>query len=229
MYTNSLDDEMEFLLALSKSSDGSMKDGECIEVVVCPNCQDGVVVTRCIQNEQAKRFEHYCESCGEKFNISKIKAEVFFNKQCWMLKELKTPFGDVSMKLNGKPFSFRYRVYVHENQAHTKPIMVSKMSIDLSKLKIGDVLTLGFSDNILTGIVNDKDTIIYSCNNDTSVLGFCLYLNKNCYRVLDTDNRGFSCEIVSCEGFIVFALICLNTKDYKHEDMISAFESLIRQ
>ncbi len=231
MYTDSLDNEMEFLLALGKSSEACTKDGDCIRVRECPNCKDGVVMTRLINKEQTKRFEHYCEACGEKFSISKIKAEVFFNNQCWMLKELKTSFGDIQLYLNEKPFFFRYGVNIIEMGMNNKPILINKMSIDLSKLKLGDILRFGFCNAILNPSIIDDDMLVYITLDEKSILGFCLYLSKkeSCYEV-SSDNKGFVCRIVSDVNDnknIVFALISLNIQDYENakEEMILAFKN----
>ena len=234
MYTNSIDSEMEFLLALSKSSSDNMKHGEIVEVRLCPNCEKGVVITRCIQKGQNKKFEHYCKECGEIFSISKIKAEVFFNKQNWMLKELKTPVGDFAVKLNNEPFSFKYGVHVYESKTEKKSIMVNKMSIDLSKLKIGDVLKLGFNEDILKLNSVDDNAIMYFCEGEKVILGFCLYLPQkiSSLKVKDIDNKGITCEIisdVSSNEFIDFAIVCVKPSDYKdvHNEIILAFNDTI--
>lgn len=235
MYTNSIDSEIEFLLELSKSSNDGMKDGDCIDVRLCPCCENGIVVTRCVQKNQNKTFEHYCKDCGEIFSISKMKAEVFFNKQNWMLKELKTPLGDFVVKLNNEPFSFKYGVHVYESKSEKKSIMVNKMNINLSKLKIGNLLKLGFNEEILRTDSADSNAITYFCEKGELLLGFYVSFTPkaNYFKVKNVDNKGVILEITSnvmSDEFLDFAIICINKSDYKdvYKELILAFHDAIK-
>lgn len=215
MYTNSIDNEMEFLIALSNSSSENMKNGEVVSVRECPNCNAGMVITKCI-HQSKKIFKHYCDSCKEEFNIGKIKSEVFFNKQDWTPKNIQTSFGDISIKVNEKVCEFKYGVKVYDGDK--KPIVVNTIDFDISNLKIGDIITCGFEKGNLKYGGDDDDLVVYVCENRKEILGICAHkpnCNKDCYELIETTENGFKYKITGeAKEKISFRVACIRKKDY---------------
>lgn len=215
MYTESIEKEMEFLIALSNSSSENMKNGECVSVRECPKCNNGMVITNCV-HQANKIFRHYCDTCKEEFNISKIKSEVFFNKQDWMLKAINTSFGDISIKVNDKPGYFKYSVKIYEGDK--KPFAINIIDFEISKLKIDDVITVGFDNSKLKYNGNDDNLVVYTCENRKSILGICAYIpceEKDCYELVEVNKNGFKYKITKePKGKMSFKVACIDKKDY---------------
>lgn len=230
MYTNSIEDEMEFLVTLSKSSE-SLKIGDKVTVTKCPNCSNGNVITHCKNESHKIAFHHYCDTCGEVFDISKLKAELFFNAQCWTLKELNTPFGNICVTANNSRIYFRYLVSIYKSTNTTSPFLVNKIEIDTSKLKINDKITCTFpKDDFHKDTLNDM--LICWHKDDTHLIAICTHLysaqNNHCYTNATVDKYGISFTITkapSGNDNIILAVVCLDTK--LHADAsISTLESI---
>lgn len=217
MYTNSIEDEMEFLVTLSKSNE-SLKVGDKVNVTKCPNCNNGTVITHCKDESNNVKFHHYCDSCGEVFDISKLKAELFFNAQYWTLKELNTPSGNIHVTVNNSRIYFRYLVSIYKNSDATSPFLVNKIEIDTSKLKINDNISCPFpKDNFHKDILNDM--LICWHKDDTHLIAICTHLSHNqndhCYTNATVSKHDISFTMVK-EPYnndnIVLAIVCLDTK-----------------
>ncbi|MBP5426896.1 MAG: hypothetical protein J6Y29_03255 [Clostridiales bacterium] len=208
MYTNSPENEMEFLVTLSKSSQ-SLKAGEKIHVTTCPCCKKGTVVTHhSVQHSQAK-FLHYCDSCGEKFDISKLKAELFFNNQCWELKKLETPLGNIIVTVNDSPTRFRYLVSIHNDLVHKKSFVLHKIELNLSKFKNNDIIRCSFP---LPRFQYEIKNNILICSSENKDYFFAMCTNPNYCNV---DEHGMKLNLtLPSDKKVLITTICLPKKQF---------------
>lgn len=209
MYTGAVESEREFLVDLWKSHNISMRDGEEAFIRKCPKCRVGNVIAHCTQGiENGYKFwkwQHRCDACGEEFGIARMNSDIFFNTPFEMLDQIETPFGNVTVKRNGKPIHFRCRNEKYEDteDAQDKSVLMKIIDIDMSECKQGDILFCGFDDEILECNDSDERSVIYSCENGTFLLGLCAYepdeldIDDYCYRLDDYCKKGFGYKIIS--------------------------------
>lgn len=231
MYTHSIEDEMEFLVTLSKSSE-SLNVGERVNVTKCPNCDNGTVITHYKDDSPKPKFHHYCDTCGEIFDVSKLKAELFFNTQCWTLKELSTPFGDIFVTVNDSRIYFRYFVSIHNDTTHNRPFLVNKIQIDVSKLQINDIIRCPFpKENFNQNTFHD----ILACwyQDDNHLLAVCALtpsnLHNHCFTTDTEDKHSLRFTITknpSVNDTILLAVVCLDKT--LHKDVSISIISSIR-
>ncbi len=170
MYTNSIESEKNFRLALYQSHGSDMSDGECVEVCKCPKCKSGTVHTKCTHIAKGGRYYHsFCDSCNEQFVLSRISADIFFHKPFKLLNKLETPFGDIQVKINGQPVPFRCR------EETVDRIAIKIIDILLSSFREEDLVTCGFDNSSLEFFGSDEGNVTYSCRNDKMVLCLCTY------------------------------------------------------
>lgn len=200
MYTESIEQEQAFLSRLWKSHNIEMSDGDTVAVGKCPKCQEGTVLTRCTCGEEngyrSWRFDHFCDTCGEQFEIGKITSDIFFHKPYETIDRLETPFGDIHVTVNEKQIPFRHRIetYKHSDE---RPVTLHLIDIDFSDLKIGDTVFCGFNKSILQYFDGDERSVIHSCEDSEQILGLCAYepddetSASHCYQLDDYSNKGF--------------------------------------
>lgn len=242
MYTGSIESETEFLLSLWRSHDTQMADGETVIVGRCPNCHNGNVLTRCIHeksdwNLRAWRFDHFCNTCGEKYIVSDISSAIFFHKPYKMLEKLETPFGDIHVKINGKIVPFRYctETYNDEANAPGKPVLMHIIDIDLSSQKEGDTVFCGFARSILEYNDSDEHAVLHSCENDKQILGLGAFEPDDdgsyCYQLEDYGGNGFGYRVTADpkkfdehhireSKYITLSVAVLNKSDYEDADLV---------
>lgn len=242
MYTDSIKSESDFLLSLWKSHDTKMADGESLIVGECPKCHKGKVLTRCIHEKsngelRAWRFDHYCDVCDEKFHVSDISADIFFHRPYKMLDKLETPFGDIHVKVNGKNVPFRYRTSTYDDDENTqdKSVFMHLIDIDLSDLKVEDIVFCGFDKNILEYNDSDERIVLHSCESDKQILGLSAFEPDDeeiyCYQLEDYGGDGFGFRITSDPDkfdahhfweskFATLSVAFLEKADYEDPDLV---------
>ena len=174
MYTGSVENEIEFLSSLWESWDLFMPEGSVVSVCPCPKCHAGTVMTRCThgRNEYGNEswsYDHYCDSCGESFDKSRISADIFLHRSHRIIECVETPFGNVTVKVNGRPVPFRCR----NDEEEGVPVQI--IDIDMSSLKKGDVITCGFDEPKLSFCGSDERQVTFICEDKALVLGFCAF------------------------------------------------------
>ena len=197
MYTDSVENESEFLSSLWKSSDWFMPDGGVVSVCPCPKCHTGTVMTRCThgRDDYGHEFwesDHYCDSCGEVFDKSRISADIFLHRPHRIIERMETPFGNVTVKVNGRPVPFRCRGEEEEG------VPVQIIDIDMSSLKKGDIITCGFDEPRLSHCGSDERQVTFTCENKDLVLGFCAFdpeeyrgrFSDHCFELSCMDEKG---------------------------------------
>ena len=238
MYTESVGSEIEFLGDLLKCYGTSMADGETVFVRKCPNCHNGNVFTRCASGEengnQFWQYHHFCDTCGERYEISRLQSDIFFHKTYIIADKVQTPFGDVQVKINGYVMPFRY--WNSTENFWEKPLLLHIINIDLSELKPEDVITCGFEKDILEINSSDERSVIYSCENEKLLLGFCAYetyeweMEYYCYQLENCGGKGFRYKVISNPAdfdvsqfyqskIISLAIAWINKDDYKDPDL----------
>ena len=214
MYTKSIEDEMEFLVTLSKSSE-SLKLGEHSEVTKCPKCDKGTIMTHYKTTSPKPTFHHYCNSCGEIFDVSKLKAELFFNAQSWTLKELSTPLGNIHISVNGSNIYFRYLVSIYKDSRQNVPFLVSKIELDVSKLKPNDLIHCSFpQQNFKQDTLSNM--LICWYEDDSFLLAICSHLEsmkQNNFHILPSGMDFTLGENLGSN--LVLAVVCLDKKLHK--------------
>lgn len=207
MYTDSVEKELQFLASLLFSQDTEMADGETVAVGICPKCHKGTVFTRCkhgfVNNVfHSWSYDHYCDVCKEKFVPGRIRSDIFFHKPHEMVEALNTPFGYISVKINGQTKPFRHRIETYDPD-EGEPVTMHVIDIDLSGLKPDDVVFCGFEEEILEYNDGDERSILYSCENGQQILGVCAYepyeydLKYCCFQLEDYTPKGFGYRVVS--------------------------------
>lgn len=167
MYTNSVENESEFLMSIWESFDINMGDGETTLICECPKCHIGSVICRCTHDIangkiQSWKYDVYCDHCGEIFHPEIIRSDIFFNRPHKVIDELETPFGSIKVWINGKNVPFRYciKTYDDPEEALAPTVTMHIIDIDLSQLKVGDEIFCGF----------DKDLLEYNDGDERSLL-----------------------------------------------------------
>lgn len=242
MYTDTFESESEFMHSLLSSHNIKMEDGETAVVCTCPKCRKGNVLTRRTVEKvkgdmRTWRFDHYCDTCGERFPIGKIEADIFFHRPYELLDKLETPFGDVHVKVNGKNIPFRYRTDTFADDCHThdKPVLIHLIDIDMSGLRLDDTVFCGFENNILEYNDSDERVVLHSCESDTQILGFSAFEPDDeesyCYQLETYDGDGFGYRVTTDPGsfdsehfyqskFATLAIAVLNKTDYEDADSV---------
>lgn len=206
MYTESIEKESKLLMDLFRSMDANMSNEESVFVRKCPKCGSGSIFTHCTHGLENKRrfcsFEHYCDTCDEQFDLSRISADIFFHKPFSTLDKIETPFGNITVKANGKTIPFRCRTE-HYEYNKSKLITMNIIDIDLSELKQDDIVFCGFNNAILEYNDADERSLLYSCENDSLLLGLCAYdpyeweTDIHCFLLNSSENRGFEYAIIT--------------------------------
>ena len=242
MYTDTVENEKYFLSSLWMSHDTNMADGETVIVGKCPKCHRGTVLTRCNHEKRngelrAWRFDHFCNSCGEKFVLGDINADIFFHTPFKILDRLETPFGNIHVKLNGNIVPFRYRVSTYEDDDNTKgkPVFMHLIDIDMSDLKQEDVVFCGFDKNILEYNDSDERVVLHSCESDKQILGLSAFEPDDeeiyCYQLEDYGGDGFGYRITADPDkfdahhfweskFATLSVAVLEKADYEDPDLV---------
>ena len=170
MYTTSIESEKKFLSSLYRSRDFRMNNGDCVLVCSCPKCKNGSVLTISTQiGKSVIQYNSFCDSCNEQFVLPRISSDIFFHTPFRMINTLKTPFGDIRVKINGKPVSFRCREEVIDGMT------LKIVDIVFSSLHMGDIVSCGFDSDILDFFGSDERNVTYSCRNDKTALCLCAY------------------------------------------------------
>lgn len=212
MYTESIESEKEFVSELCRSFHFNMEDGEIVTVRECPKCHSGTVVTKCIHfnsnGHVGYRYRPYCDSCGEKFSISRMKKDIFFHTPYTMIEKLETPFGDIFEKINGRTVPIRYRTETCESveEPPGKPIVLHIIDIDTTGLKKNDRITCGFETDTLEFNDGDVRAVLYSCENEELFFEICAYepeeLEDYCYQLEDYEDYGDKLGDFYKKGFV---------------------------
>ena len=188
MYTNSFEEERDFLDSLWKSfNDWSLKrDPYNINVeterffsnIVCPKCHSSFIVNigKCHFNNNrivSYSMEHICDYCGEKFDRVKIGEEIYDNIPKERVKKVMTPLGDFQVIKNGKPIEFKY--WTFKTELNEKERIAHQIDVDTS-LMLKD-------DKVFAGIIGAG--FDYRDGDER-----CVYLsaeNKDCFLVLNAE------------------------------------------
>lgn len=200
MYTESIESEQNFLAELIRSCDTSMKDGDEVIVCKCPVCRHGNVVTRCSQHRGSWSYEHYCNFCGETFDKNRIRSAIFLHEPFDVSSVIDTPFGSIRTAVNGKEVPFHFR---HENneRGYGNPVDIKIIDIDASGLRQGDFIFCGFDQCILSADDSDERSVIFSCEDENRLLGFCAFDpeedDTGCYVLYSVNGKGFVYEITA--------------------------------
>lgn len=153
-------------------------------------------------------------------------------------EKLETPFGNIYVRVNGKPIPFRLRIdsYEDDKNAPSKPVLMQIIEVNLTGMKRGDIIFCGFNSNILEYNDGDERSIIYSCNDEKSILGLCAFEPDDesayCYRLEEYTGNGFGYRITVDPGdfdggrfykskIISLAVSCLNKSDYEDADLVT--------
>lgn len=246
MYTESVESEKKFVSDLWKSWDHDIKDGESVVVRACPNCHSGTVVTRCTHRKEDGytwyHYDHYCDSCGEKFIIEKMDTDIFYHTPYTMLEKLETPFGDISVKINGQTVPFRYRtdtyepIYEPAEEASKKVIALHIIDIDLSDLKRNDRIVCSMEPDVLEFNSGDENVVFFSCENEKLLFMVCADQPEDydaedycCFQMV-YDGEGMAKYQITSDlwryrdshykcKFIRLAVAWVNKADYKDPEM----------
>ena len=212
MFTNSIEEEQQFLRCLVRSLSVSMQDSENRVVAVCPRCHKGSVLVQCTvvrERNELKQWHYgfYCNACGERFHPARIRSDIFFHTPYELTKAAPTPFGSVCVRINGRAVPFRYRkkLFRSDECSIHEPIELHLVDIDLRKLKTGDQVFCGFDSGTLEHDSSDERSEIRSCENDEVLFGLCAYDPENwdgetdryCYQLYDGNRSGFVYQILS--------------------------------
>lgn len=101
------------------------------------------------------------------------------------------------------PIRYRNSTYGNTENFCGKPLLLHIIDIDLSELKPEDVITCEFEKDILKINSSDERSVIYSCENEKLLLGFCAYetyeweLVHYCYQLKNCSGKGFRYQIIS--------------------------------
>lgn len=208
MYTESIETEHSLLVDIIKSHDIDMNDGEKRIIRECPKCLNGTIITQCnIRVEYGNKcwcFKHYCDFCGEIFDVSRIRSDIFFHTPFEMQQSISTPFGDITVKVNGKTTAFRCRTDLYQSN-NGKPILYKIIDIDVSGYRQNDIIECGFDHPMFDDFDGDENAEIAFCSNDTQILGLEAfapdeYIRKHyCYLLEDSDyyRYGFRYRIIA--------------------------------
>lgn len=105
MYTGNTKEETQFLNALWSSHNWGVENGEVKPICECPHCHKGIVMCHYTVGKENgyefRAYRHVCDTCGEKFEISKIRSDVFFHEAYKWNESLTTPFGEICVTHNG--------------------------------------------------------------------------------------------------------------------------------
>ena len=207
MYTESIETERALCADIIRSHDIHMRDGEKKEIRECPKCLKGKIITQCnISTEdgyECWNFKHYCDFCGEVYDASRIRSDIFFHTPFTDLSSLSTPLGEIKVKINGKEAHFRYRTAFYDS-SQGKSISIGIIDIDVSHLKIDDTIFCRFDSVSFDDADSDENSIIHFGGNETLRLGFCAYdpdeyyYDDHCFILEDYSlNDGFCYKIKS--------------------------------
>ena len=135
MFTETVQSEKKFYAELIENQDTEMKVGDTVVVRKCPKCHTGNVLTRCIHSvsngDGFWEFEHCCDSCGEKFIPGSLWSDIFFHEPYEMLREIDSPFGKLSVTINGVSVPFQCRTRYFELQEYEKSMNDLNVAIKL--------------------------------------------------------------------------------------------------
>ena len=175
MYTDSLEKEIALLTKLHLSWDYRMKAGDIKQACECPCCRSGIILTQYNPyNSCGYAYRHYCNQCGKEYDIGRLRSNVFFHRPYTVQKRLVTPFGEIKVKVNGKPVEFRFRNGTYTTQ-QGRPIRVKLIDIDVSNLKTDDHVFCGLDSPLFHYSDGDERSVVYVCEDDTTMLGICGY------------------------------------------------------
>lgn len=178
MYTESIETERSLYADIIRSHESHMNNGEKKEIRDCPKCLKGKIITQCsISTKHGYKcwsFEHYCDSCGEEYDVSRICSDIFYHTPFTDMSSLSTPLGDIKVKINGKEAIFRYRTDLYDS-SQGRSIPVGIIDIDVSQLKIDDTIFCGFDSISFDDVDSDENSIVLCGGNETLRLGFCAY------------------------------------------------------
>ena len=213
LYTDSLAEETAFHSALWNSCLSDVKDNEAIAVSGCPKCRKGTVFSKRVHevtNGLASwHYDHICDRCGEKFDRNAIGTDIFFHKEREVLDRIRTPFGDLRVKVNGIAVPFHCRTaeaLSQENTGEQKPFTTYDIEIDMLRLKPGTKISIGFDSELLEFEDSDEHTTLYTCEDGNTMLGLCAYepfepyeedFDSHCYVLDDYSPQGFTYRIIS--------------------------------
>lgn len=208
MYTESIETERALCADIIRSHDIHMNDGEKKEIRECPKCLKGKIITQCsISTEDGHKcwnFKHYCDSCGEVYDTTRIRSDIFFHTSFEMQQRLSTPFGDITVKVNGKETAFRCRSELYKSH-NGKPIPYRIIDIDVSCCKQNDIIECGFDHPVFDDFDGDEDAEIAFCSNETLMLGVGafapegMHTKQHCFFLEDSDYYpfGFRYRVIS--------------------------------
>lgn len=142
------------------------------------------------------------------------------------------------MRVNGKqiPFCLRIDSYEDDKNAPSKPVLMHIIEVNLTDMKRDDMIFCGFNSSILEYNDGDERSIIYSCNDEKSILGLCAFEPDDesayCYRLEEYTGNGFGYRITVDPGdfdggrfykskIISLAVSCLNKSDYEDADLVT--------
>lgn len=208
MYTESIETERALLVDLCKTCAIDMTDGEIKTVRKCPKCSKGDILIQCKINiehgNKCWEFKHSCDLCGEVYDPTRIRSDIFFHTPFEMQQRLFTPFGDISVKVNGKETKFRCRNDLYQSH-NGKPIPYRIIDIDVSCCKQNDIIECGFDHPVFDDFDGDENVEIAFCSNDMLMLGVGafapeeIHAKSHCFFLEDSDYYpfGFRYRVIS--------------------------------
>ena len=201
-----LEEKKAFLTKLINSSEIT-KRIKGRELCACPECHKGKVIVKCRVKKSGKGISyHYtwqCDTCHERFWPGKVKAQIFLETPFEEVNYLDTPFGRISVTINGisVPFHLRKEKRMVEYQPEGGEVPIYYIDIDTTTLQIKDIISCGFEKAILSFFTSDEYESIYTAENDDYVLGFLSYdtgdydKHEHCYietcRLHDVKDTGY--------------------------------------
>lgn len=253
MYNESIEEEKKFVLNLLEPMKIDMKNGDKQIVCKCPKCKEGDIVCKAVYGPITEssdgRLYHeyynwyeYCESCGEQFDISRIKSDIFYNRPFTIADELNTPFGNIKVYKNDTPVSFKYRkdkeVDVWGENRETKySLPAICVELDFTDTEIGDTLSMRVNElSAMEFYCSDENSATFYYENDSIIMGISMYdtfpdcEDWYCYQNVDTSYicsykvirspRDFSDGVFYRKTHVEIAIVLIEKSKYSDYDEI---------
>lgn len=192
MYTESIEKERSFVAKLLTARDWKIKNGDKSNICKCPKCKNGNVVCKAVYGPMIEssngqiyhkyyQWDEYCELCGEKFDINRIKSDIFFMRPFATADELKTPLGVIRLYKNDTQITFNYRTDKKVNVWDKKyekiqySIPAICVELDFNNTEVGDTLSLQVGELSMMGFCSDENSLTDYYEDDNYVLGVSMF------------------------------------------------------